>query len=216
MASNACINPGCEIVLELAQQVIEAKSWLSEIDGAIGDGDHGINMAKGFSMAQDRIRRAGEPDLSLSFKILADTLLDDIGGSMGPLYGAFFNALAKACQGCEELNGDVLERMFTRVLERVGALSKAQVGDKTLIDTLDPAVKAFQQARTAGADLPGMLAALKLAATQGRDSTKDLQARVGRASRLGARSIGTIDAGAASCCLILCNLADSFLRRLTH
>jgi dihydroxyacetone kinase-like protein len=126
-----------------------------------------------------------------------------IGGSMGPLYGKFFKALALSLDGKEEIGIEDMGHALTSAVEAIASISQAKVGDKTLIDTLIPAVVAFENSRIEGKDFSNALEDMKIAARDGRDSTKDIVARLGRASRLGERSRGVLDAGATSCCIIL-------------
>ncbi len=201
------------VVLDLVAAINENRAWLSEIDGAIGDGDHGINMSKGFSQAAAAI---GTPPggLAPAFQILGDTLLSGIGGSMGPLYGSFFLELAATLGSAEMLDAPLLARALHAGLASLEDLGSAKLGDKTLLDTLIPALAALDAAVADGASFSASLDAMSAAALQGRDSTKDLVAKIGRAARLGERSRGVLDAGAASCCLILQTMAASLQKRL--
>lgn len=199
------------VVEELAEVIVANKAWLSEIDGKIGDGDHGINMAKGFGRAAERIH-GQDMTLDAALAVLSDVLMSEIGGSMGPLYGLMFEDMAAALQGHEDIDAEVFSAMLNGGLEGVRGVGSAQVGDKTLMDTLVPAVAAFDAAR--GEGFAAALAAMAVAAEQGRDSTIDLVAKIGRASRLGERSRGVLDAGATSCCMILTVLAQGLTRRL--
>jgi dihydroxyacetone kinase phosphoprotein-dependent L subunit len=202
---------GAGFVAELAEVIIANKAYLSEIDGLIGDGDHGVNMAKGFGRAAERT--AGE-DLTLDQGLaeLADVLLSEIGGSMGPLYGLMFTEMAEAIAGIDPLDAPAFGAMLRAGLEGVQGVGSAKVGDKTLIDCLQPAVEAFEAQAAQG--IGPAVDAMKAAAEEGRDSTVDLVARVGRSARLGDRSRGVLDAGATSCCLILTALGNGALRRL--
>ena len=203
---------GAGLVAELADVIVANKAYLSEIDGLIGDGDHGVNMAKGFSRAAERT--AGR-DLTLDQGMaeLADILLSEIGGSMGPLYGLMFTEMSETIAGKDSLDTLTFGAMLRAGLEGVQGVGSAKVGDKTLIDCLQPAVEAFE-AHAPQADLAAAVAAMKAAAEAGRDSTVDLVARIGRSARLGERSRGVLDAGATSCCLILGTLGDGAVRRL--
>ncbi|MBL4926838.1 dihydroxyacetone kinase subunit DhaL [Fuscibacter oryzae] len=209
---NAITNAGqTAIVEELAEVIVANKAWLSEIDGKIGDGDHGINMAKGFGRTAERIH-GKDMTLDAAMLVLSDVLMSEIGGSMGPLYGLMFEDMAGALKGHNQLDAETFSAMLNAGLAGVQGVGNAQVGDKTLIDTLVPAVTAFDAAKAQG--FAPALAAMITAAEQGRDSTIDLVAKIGRASRLGERSRGVLDAGATSCCMILTTLGHSVLRRL--
>ena len=197
------------IVREIAECIIANKAYLSEIDGRIGDGDHGNNMAKGFAMAAERI--SDDDSLADGLSTLSGVLMTEIGGSMGPLYGMMFEDMAEAIGDEAMVDATQFQRMLEAGQEAVISIGSARVGDKTLLDTLCPATEAF--ANTSG-NFQARLEAMKAAAAEGRDSTRDMIARVGRSSRLGERSRGVLDAGATSCCMILCTLADGIIRRL--
>ncbi len=197
------------IVREIAECIIANKAYLSEIDGRIGDGDHGNNMAKGFAMAAERI--SDDDSLADGLSTLSGVLMTEIGGSMGPLYGMMFEDMAEAIGDESMVDATQFQRMLEAGQEAVISIGSAHVGDKTLLDTLCPATEAF--ANTPG-NFQARLEAMKAAAAEGRDSTRDMIARVGRSSRLGERSRGVLDAGATSCCMILCTLADGIIRRL--
>jgi len=200
---------GKRIVRKLMEVIQENKDWLSEIDGAIGDGDHGVNMAKGFSMAGEKIDST-ENNLSEQFKMLAMTLVSNIGGAMGPIYGTFFLNMSKEIRGKDQLEAQDLAKMLRSALEGVKKRGGAKVGDKTLVDTLEPATIAYERAIGEGKSISEAIDLMIDAAKKGMESTKELVAKKGRSSRLGERSKGTIDAGSASCYLILKTLGESF------
>ena len=199
-----------ELVENLITMMGEQRAYLSEIDGAIGDGDHGINMSKGFSLARKRIHaRFVPPNLPQALDDLAMTLLEGIGGSMGPLYGGFFLAMSEALDEAGTLDRESFGLALTRSVEAVQDVGSAQVGDKTLIDTLVPARNTYLAAQAARLSFADCLRDMVQAAEQGQLSTRALQARIGRSARLGERSIGVLDAGATSCYFILKSVADS-------
>lgn len=199
-----------ELVENLITMMGEQRAYLSEIDGAIGDGDHGINMSKGFAQARQRINeRRVPPNLPQALDDLAMTLLEGIGGSMGPLYGGFFLAMSEALDAAGALDRESFGLALTRGVEVVQDVGSAQVGDKTLIDTLIPARDTYLAAQATGLDFSSCLQDMVAAAEQGQLSTKALQARIGRSARLGERSIGVLDAGATSCYFILRSMADT-------
>ena len=195
------------LVPALAEAINANRAWLSEIDGAIGDGDHGINMSKGFTQAAAALGDP-PPPLPEALAALGNTLLEDVGGSMGPLYGTFFIDMADTLRGADALDGLRLSQALRAGLAGIQGLGDAKAGDKTMLDALIPAIEALDAALADGVDLSGAAAAMAQAAERGRDSTKEMVARVGRASRLGERSRGVLDAGAASCCLILRTMAE--------
>lgn len=201
------------IVPEIAAVIVENRAYLSEIDGKIGDGDHGVNMAKGFSRAAERL--AGrETSLAEALGTLGEVLMSEIGGSMGPLYGMMFTEMAEAIEGKDTLGPADYAAMLRAGLAGVESIGAAKVGDKTMLDSLVPAVEAAEAAVAQGSAFEEVLARSKSAAAEGRERTRDLVARIGRASRLGERSKGVLDAGATSCSLILAALADGIAARL--
>lgn len=202
-----------DIVLDMADEIIKNRAYLSEIDGKIGDGDHGVNMAKGFGLAAERIR-GKNLSLSAALDTLGTVLMTEIGGSMGPLYGVMFIQFAETIDTKADINAATFGAMLANGLDGIQAIGSAKVGDKTLLDTLVPAIAAFNGAIAAGKSFAEALGDLMVAAEKGRDSTKDMMARIGRASRLGERSIGVLDAGATSCALILVALAAGAKARL--
>lgn len=196
------------IVIKMIETIHENKMYLSELDGAVGDGDHGINMDKGFSLAEKKIK---DKDLNMSeaLRVLGDTLLNEIGGSMGPLYGTMFRSMARASKHYEIITVEVLALMIQNANEAVYSLGKARVGDKTLIDTLEPASKALISAVESNLDILSSVEAMNTEAEAGWKSTKDMIARIGRAARLGERSRGSLDAGATSCFLLIRSIRDA-------
>ena len=148
-------------------------------------------------------------DLSHGLKTLSQILMMQIGGSMGPLYGMFFKAMAKACKDKESLDAAGFGDMITAAKDKVQNISGAQLGDKTLLDVLLPAEESYRAALDADESFTACLDRMSEAAEKGRDATKDMLAKVGRSSRLGERSRGVIDAGSASCCLILQTMAQA-------
>ncbi|WP_337048903.1 dihydroxyacetone kinase subunit DhaL [Serratia fonticola] len=204
---------GNEIVTALIGVIVSNREYLSEIDGAIGDGDHGINMSKGFTLCGEAIK-GQNLSLAQAFDAVADALMEGIGGSMGPLYGSLFMGMADGVRDKAVLDKQVFLVMLRNGLTELQDISSAGVGDKCLMDTLIPAIEGFEQAVRRGDSFSESLEQLKRAAVVGRDSTRDLVAKIGRASRLGERSRGALDAGAVSCCLLLCQLADAVEQRL--
>jgi dihydroxyacetone kinase-like protein len=201
---------GKAIIDSIIKVIQDNKAFLSEIDGAIGDGDHGVNMNKGVSLAKKRLADQSS-DLTTGLKVISDVMMNDIGGSMGPLYGMFFRQMFRASRNQEFIDGAIFKDMLTRALSSIKDLGGAKVGDKTLLDTLDPAVAAFAETFDKEQNFFSALKVMKAAAEKGKDSTVDLVAKVGRSSRLGERSRGVLDAGATSCWLILGAMADSIM-----
>lgn len=202
-----------DIVLSVCETIKANKIYLSEVDGAIGDGDHGANMAKGFGLAANRIA-AETTSYSDALEILGTVLLTEIGGSMGPLYGTFFLSFGKKLDDVKDIGAEQFLGALRSGAEAVMNIGGAQVGDKTMIDTLVPAIEAFELTSSGGATFAQSLGAMSTAAIDGRDSTKDMVSKLGRSSRLGERSRGTIDAGAASCAMILTDMAATIRGKL--
>jgi dihydroxyacetone kinase phosphoprotein-dependent L subunit len=201
------------VMNDIIGAIEENKGWLSEIDGAIGDGDHGVNMAKGFGMVRKGIDSVSNT-LPEMLRYAGMTLMSNIGGAMGPIYGTFFLKMAKPLEGKESLEPGDVTAMLTDALEGVKKRGGAVEGDKTLVDTLSSALSGYQQALSGGADLEEALSAMIASAKEGMEKTKELVAKKGRSSRLGERSRGTIDAGAASCYLILEALGEGLKESL--
>jgi dihydroxyacetone kinase-like protein len=201
---------GKPILLKMVKGIQENKAYLGEVDGLIGDGDHGMNMNKGFSVFEERFK---DEDFGFSEGLdeLGTILFNEIGGSMGPIYGTILMDAASEGEDLEEIGLGDLANMLAAGLSGLQEIVEAQVGDKTLVDTLSPAVDVLKAGAEAGADFKETLEKMKEAAAVGRDSTKDLVAKFGRSSRLGERSRGVLDAGATSCCIILTAMADGII-----
>ncbi len=196
-------------VLEgLIHTIQENKGYLSEIDGKIGDGDHGVNMNKGFTLCQEKLE-GKEYTLSEGLNVLALTLMEGIGGSMGPLYGVFFEEMASACGNRTEIGAKDFEAMLGNAVDGVMDIGSAKRGDKTLLDTLIPAKEGFSAAMAQGKDFDACLRDMAAAAEKGWKETENMVAKIGRASRLGERSRGVLDAGATSCYLLLKSIAET-------
>ena len=202
------LESGAVIVDNLIRVIQANKQYLSDIDGLIGDGDHGINMNKGFTLTRDELDKT-PGDLAHGLNTLSKVLMMKIGGSMGPLYGKFFKAIAKGVEGKSTIGKDDFGVILREIESLIATISPAKVGDKTMIDTLAPSVLAYNNSIALGADFKTALINMKEAAREGMESTKDITAKLGRASRLGERSRGVLDAGSVSCFLILESIADS-------
>jgi len=186
------------------------KGYLSELDGAIGDGDHGVNMAKCFREVKKKLPENADKDVGTIIKNVGMVILNSVGGAMGALYGTFFLKMAKEVTGKTEVNLEDLVRMFEAGEKGIQEMGKAQPGDKTLLDTIDPAVKALKEAYANRKPLDEALTDFSEAAKKGAESTREMISRIGRSSRLGERTIGHQDAGATSCYFIL----DAFYKAI--
>jgi len=184
----------------------ENRMELIDLDRAIGDGDHGENMDRGFKAVVAKLD-AGETEVSGVLKLVAATLMSTVGGASGPLYGTAFLRAARAAEGDLDSNGVVA--VIAGALEGIVARGKATTGEKTMVDAWTPALAAAQEAVAAGIGPAGALRAAANAAQAGAEATIPMQATKGRASYLGERSIGHQDPGATSTALILTAAADT-------
>jgi dihydroxyacetone kinase-like protein len=172
------------------------QAQLTELDSAIGDADHGSNMARGTTAVMDKL---GEPSaIDELFKTVGMTLVSSVGGASGPLYGTFFLRFGTTAGAVSELDGAALSAALRAGLAGVVARGKAETGDKTMVDALVPALDALDESLAASDDPAAAASAAFRAAEVGRDATEPLVARKGRASYLGERSAGHIDPGATS------------------
>ncbi|WP_287990157.1 dihydroxyacetone kinase subunit DhaL [Acidiphilium sp.] len=187
-----------------AAAAIEAhQGYLSDLDAAIGDGDHGANLARGFKAVMAKLGTPADP--AALFRTVGMTLIGTVGGASGPLYGTLFVEMAKAAAGRATLDAAGWHTALAAGVAGVVARGKAAPGDKTMIDALTPAVAALE----AAASLPEALARSAAAAREGAEATAPLVARKGRASYLGERAIGHVDPGATSSAMLLAALAEA-------
>lgn len=192
-----------ELVKNIDKVMEENKEFLTELDLAIGDGDHGINMNKGFKAVIDKLENTPINTIQDVFKNTGMALISNIGGASGPLYGTAFMKAGSVVLGKEELNIEDLKNILETSLEGVKARGKAQKGDKTMIDAIEPSLDAVKNGIEDGLDEKKILENMKDEALKGVNYTKSIIAKRGRASYLGERSIGHQDPGATSSYLIL-------------
>ncbi|MFF7991501.1 dihydroxyacetone kinase subunit DhaL [Kitasatospora xanthocidica] len=191
----------------IAAAVEKERSRLTDLDSAIGDGDHGSNLQRGFTAVLTALEGLRPADPGAVLTKTGTTLVSKVGGASGPLYGKAFRAIGAALPG--PADPATLAEALAAGLDAVRLLGKADPGDKTIVDAWTPAVAAFRTAAAAGAPLPEAAAAAADAAERGARDTVPLQARKGRASYLGERSIGHQDPGATSTALIFRTLAET-------
>ena len=189
--------------------VTENRGYLTELDSAIGDADHGANMARGMTAVMEKIGATPAPTMDELLKSVGMTLVSSVGGASGALYGTFFLRASAASGAVTELDGAALAAALRAGLDGVIARGKAEVGDKTLIDAMAPALDAFDAVIGSGADVAAAASAASSAAFMGRDATEPLVARKGRASYLGERSVGHLDPGAASTAYLFQSLSEA-------
>jgi phosphoenolpyruvate---glycerone phosphotransferase subunit DhaL len=190
-----------------AAEVAENRAYLTKLDGAIGDGDHGTNMDRGMKKALERLEATDADDIGASLKAVGMALVSSVGGAAGPLYGTLFMQMGQAAAGKSELDlagfTDALDAGVQGVIKR----GKAEPGDKTMLDALGPALEALREAD--GDDVASALQRAAEAAREGMEATVPLVARKGRASYLGERSAGHQDPGATSSHLLLKTAAEA-------
>lgn len=189
--------------------VTEQTAYLTELDSAIGDADHGTNMSRGMDAVATKLDGAAPASIGELLKGVGMTLVSTVGGASGPLYGTFFLRFATSAGDAATLDGEAVGAALTAALEGVVARGKAGVGDKTMVDALTPAVTAWGDAIDRGATLADAATATRDAARAGSDSTEPLVARRGRASYLGERSVGHLDPGSVSTTLLFTALAEA-------
>jgi dihydroxyacetone kinase-like protein len=186
----------------------ENREYLTQLDSAIGDADHGINMDRGFKKVAEKLPTVADKDIGNILKTVGMTLISSVGGASGPLYGTFYMRSGMAADAKEQLSLDDLVALLQAGVDGIIQRGRAQPGDKTMVDAWLPAMAALKEAAAAGKSSGEALAAAVAAAEQGMKDTIPLQAKKGRASYLGERSIGHQDPGATSSYLILNTLLD--------
>ncbi len=194
----------------VAGMISENAKYLTELDSAIGDADHGANMDRGFKAVMNKIPEISDKDIGTIFKTVGMTLLSTVGGAGGPLYGTLFLQAGMKTTGKMELSAADWAEALEAALNGIVMRGKAELGDKTMVDALTPAVNALKQAVQENQTLTEALAASAEAARKGMEATIPLVARKGRASYLGERSAGHQDPGATSSYMILQVAADTW------
>ncbi len=196
------------ILLDINTVLDENKNYLSELDAAIGDGDHGHNMAKGFSKVAEDLSINEYNDLGILFKKVAMVLISNVGGASGPLYGTAFMELGKGFSNVSEIHISDLGKVLELSLKGIKYRGKAEIDDKTIVDSLEPSYISVKNDLENGLNKDVILNNMIEAAKSGVDHTKEIIAKKGRASYLGERSIGHIDPGSMSTYLILKTIRD--------
>ena len=200
-------------ISRFGEEVTAQRDWLTELDSAIGDADHGANMARGMAAVSERLAGGAPETIDELLKTVGMTLVSSVGGASGPLYGTFFLRAGMAAGAVSEVDGAALAAALRAGLDGVIARGKAEAGDKTMLDAMIPALDAFDAALASGAGTVEAARAASAAASAGRDATEPLVARKGRASYLGERSAGHLDPGAASTAILFETLADALSDR---
>lgn len=193
----------------MADAVDRETSYLTELDSPIGDADHGTNMQRGFSAVRQGLEQDSPATPGAVLLLAGRLLVSKVGGASGPLYGTLLRRTGKALGDGEEASGDQFAGALRTGVDAVRQLGGAVPGDKTMVDALEPAVAAVEEAVSSGAELGEALARARTAADQGATATVPLRARKGRASYLGERSEGHQDPGATSTGLLFAALAQA-------
>jgi len=193
-----------------AAAVAENKDYLTELDSAIGDADHGTNMNRGMQAVLAKLEAGGQDDVGALLKTVGMTLISTVGGASGPLYGTLFLQMGSSAAGKSDLSGEDWAAALATGLAGVQRRGKAELGDKTMIDALTPAVETLKSALAGGAAADEALRRSAEAARDGMTATIPLVARKGRASYLGERSADHQDPGATSSWLLLRTAAETF------
>lgn len=205
-------NTAVAIFEALNEAISKNKEFLTDLDSAIGDADHGINMARGFEAVLGKVKDLPpNSDVGTVLKTIGMTLISTVGGASGPLYGTAFLRAAGAAQGVGAVDGDTAVKMFAVAIGGIKERGKADRGEKTMLDALEPAGEAFANGIKAQKSLTECLVLACEAAGKGVEYTKTIIATKGRASYLGERSLGHQDPGATSTYILLTALAE-FLR----
>ena len=189
-------------LVAFSELVTDQRDYLTELDSAIGDADHGINMTRGMDAVVAKMNAEPSDSVDELFKKVGMTLVTSVGGASGPLYGTFFLRFATPNPGVEELDADGLGAALRAGLGGVVARGKAELGDKTMFDAIEPALVAYDASVEEGRSIEEAIHAARVAAEAGRDATYPLIALKGRASYLGERSANHIDPGATSSALL--------------
>lgn len=192
----------CNKVIEIIKAIVEKieadKDFLTELDNVIGDGDHGINMARGFHAVGEKLPALSTADIGAVLKTVGMTLVSTVGGASGPLYGTAFMKAGAVMTGKDSINMDDFLACMNAAIDGVKLRGKAEKGEKTMLDAMIPAQDAMKHAHAEGMDAKAALAAGITAARDGVEYTKTIIATKGRASYVGERSIGHQDPGATS------------------
>lgn len=198
-----------ELIEKIGYEIIKNKEYLTDLDSAIGDGDHGINLARGFGAVTKRLPDLWEKDIGAIFRTTGLTLVSTVGGASGPLYGSAFLKAGAKLSGKYELTMEDFLLAFLEAIEGVKMRGKSVQGEKTMLDAMIPAKEAMNRAWSEKQSSKECCLAGVAGARQGLEYTKTIIATKGRASYLGERSLGHIDPGAASFTIMLETIAEN-------
>ncbi len=192
-----------QILETMAKTVEENKDYLTELDSIIGDGDHGVNLARGFTVVLEKLPTVKNKSISCILKTVGFTLLESVGGSVGVLYGRAMIKAGETVRDKEKICLDDLVKMSEAAEEAVKSLGQAEIGDKTMLDTIHPFVETLKKSLNENVPLMDALEWSVEAAKMGLENTKNMVAKKGRAKYLGEKSLGHQDVGATSCYLMI-------------
>ncbi len=202
-----------ECLKAIARVLAENKDYLTQLDAAIGDADHGANMDRGFTAVMAKLPSVQDKDIGTILKTVGMTLVSTVGGAGGPLYGTFFMQAGMAVANKYELSNGDLVALLDAATKGVIMRGKTNLGDKTMVDALHPAVEALKEAVAQNSDTVEAMRRATAAAEKGMKDTIPMKALKGRASYLGERSIGHQDPGATSSYLIVKTITDTISRK---
>ncbi|MDO5515990.1 MAG: dihydroxyacetone kinase subunit DhaL [Clostridium sp.] len=202
-----------EILVEVSSIIDKKKLYLSELDAAIGDGDHGLNLSKGFKAVKEKIQGASNDDIGNVLKTAGMALVTTVGGASGPLYGTAFMKGSAVVNNKSSIDMNDFLNILTEALNGIKMRGKSTEGEKTMIDTLSPVVDGIKKDLEEGKDSSTILEDIRDISRKGMESTRDIIATKGRASYLKERSIGHKDPGATSMYYILDTICECILNK---
>jgi dihydroxyacetone kinase phosphoprotein-dependent L subunit len=197
-----------KLFIYVGEKVIESKYLLTKMDSAIGDGDHGIGMSRGFSIAIENLNKQEFSSINDVFKIIGMSMISSMGGASGIIFGTLFVGGIKGMNDKELLNLPLLAEIFSKAVDAIKQRGGASLGDKTMIDALQPAAEALVSSAADNNSLFRGLQNAEISAKQGVENTKNYIAKFGRAKFLGERTIGYPDAGATTVWIIFKSMRE--------
>lgn len=197
-----------EVIEKISEEIIKNKDYLTELDREIGDGDHGVNLARGFEKVKEELSNMQNMQSFEVFNKMAMILISSVGGASGALYGTALMKGATYLKTKEEITPEIMAETWNEMIKGIEMRGKAVLGEKTMLDTQIPAYEAFKIKADAGANISECFEFAELKAKSGMEATKDIAATKGRASYLGERSIGHLDPGSVSSYLIIKTITD--------
>jgi|YelNatPaOPRAMG01_1025707.scaffolds.fasta_scaffold06108_9 dihydroxyacetone kinase-like protein len=198
------------LLINIAEEIMRQKDYLTTLDAACGDGDFGVGMYIGFKKAKESIEQYKGNDVGILLEQVGNAIISSVGGASGPLFGTFFIEAGNVVKGKNKINLNDIAAMFEAALQRICQIGGAKPGDKTLVDSLEPAVKELQKAVKEGSTLMDAFERAARAAKKGAEFTKDLVAKQGKARYLGQETLGHQDPGATAIYLIFNTISVAY------